>query len=76
MHGESGYQPIPVKEITGFSDDVLRLQEGLRRLFIRTMEETDNAVLYDHYSKVRDDQEKAKSEIESARKSSGKRRRK
>lgn len=76
MHGESGFQPIALREITAFSDDVLRLQEGLRSLFFRAMEETDNAVLYDHYSKVSEDQEKAKAEIEAARLKGGKRLRK
>lgn len=62
MHGEAGYQPIPIHEMTTFSDGVLRLQDGLRRLFFRVIEETDNVVLYDHYSKVKEANEEALAE--------------
>jgi hypothetical protein len=51
QHGESGFQPLPIVEITQFADLVLGLEGSLRTLFVRCMEETDNAVLYDHYTK-------------------------
>lgn len=50
--GEVGIQPLGLNDITEFGDKVIRVREDLRALFIRTMEETDNAVLYDSYDRA------------------------
>ncbi|QYW06474.1 hypothetical protein uan_062 [Pseudomonas phage UAntarctica] len=47
--GENGYQPLTYQEMAVYAERVLRLHPGSSRLFYKTMEETDNAVLYDHY---------------------------
>lgn len=46
---------------------VLKLEPAVHRLFYRTMEETDNAVMYDQAQKVNALYEKAKAERENAR---------
>lgn len=51
QHAENGFQPLSISEITQFAQGVLRLDEGLFPLFFRSMEEADNAVLYDHYTR-------------------------
>ncbi|MBU0563265.1 MAG: hypothetical protein KJ890_07060 [Gammaproteobacteria bacterium] len=54
QHAEHGYQPLQYQEMAQFADHVLSLEQGLRPLFFRTMEETDNGVLYDHYAKAKE----------------------
>lgn len=73
-HSESGFQALGFQEMRDFAEHVLRLSEDLRPLYYRAMEETDNAVLYDHYTKVREDAEKAKSEAAKASRKPSKRR--
>ena len=58
QHTENGFQPLTSLEITHFAGKVLRLNNDLKPLFFRCMEETDNAVLYDHYTKSKEDAEK------------------
>jgi len=53
QHAEHGYQPLQYQEMSQFADHVLNLEQDLRPLFFRTMEETDNGVLYDHYAKAK-----------------------
>lgn len=50
QHAEHGFQPLPLQEIAHFGQSVLHLERSLQPLFVRCMEETDNAVLYDHYT--------------------------
>lgn len=50
--GEMGVQPLGLRDITEFADQVIRVREDLRALFIRTMEATDNGVLYDNYARA------------------------
>ncbi|CAD5377362.1 hypothetical protein OF001_U20289 [Pseudomonas sp. OF001] len=59
QHHESGFQPFPLREIADFGRHVLRLDNSLQPLFFRCMEETDNAVLYDHYTKAKEASEAA-----------------
>lgn len=54
QHAEHGYQPLQYQEMAQFADHVLNLEQDLRPLFFRTMEETDNGVLYDHYAKAKE----------------------
>lgn len=56
---EGGYQPIKFSDMADFAKSILRLPQDLRPLFYRAIEETDNAVLYDHYTKSREEAEKA-----------------
>lgn len=60
QHHQNGYQPIAFQDMADFATRVLRLPEDLHSLFFRTIEETDNAVLFDHYRKVNEDLESAK----------------
>lgn len=57
---ETGYQALSYRDMAGFADDVLRLDEDQRGFFFRVIEETDNAVLYDHYTKAKADAEASK----------------
>lgn len=59
QHAENGFQPLQYQEMAQFERHVLRLDQDLRSLYFRAMEETDNAVLYDHYSKCRERSESA-----------------
>jgi hypothetical protein len=56
-----------MQEITHFSSSVLRLNSSLHDLFVRCMEETDNAVLYDHYSKAQANSEQAAAAVKKPR---------
>ena len=56
---ENGYQPIKFGDMADFAKHVLRLPKDLHALFFRAMEETDNAVLYDHFTKSKEEAEKA-----------------
>lgn len=64
--GESGFQPISITEASDFASHVLTLQDGLKRLYFRAIEEADNAVLYDHYAKVKESAEQMKAEAAAA----------
>lgn len=57
---EMGFQPLSTTEIAQFADLVLRLKGEVRDLFIRVMEETDNAVMFDNYERVSSDVEQIK----------------
>ena len=59
QHHETGFQPLPLQEIADFGRYILRLDHALQPLFVRCMEETDNAVLYDHYTKAKEASEAA-----------------
>lgn len=61
---ETGYQALSYRDMAGFADDVLRLDEDQRGFFFRVIEETDNAVLYDHYTKAKADAEASKKEMD------------
>lgn len=67
FRGESGYQPLTYQEMATYAMQVLKLEPTVHRLFYRTMEETDNAVMYDQAQKVNALYEKAKAERENAR---------
>lgn len=69
QHTENGFQPLQYQEMAHFSDHVLRVDRDLRRLYFRAMEETDNAVLYDHYSKSKERVETAKAASKPPKKS-------
>lgn len=56
-----------MQEITYFSESVLRLNRTLHSLFVRCMEETDNAVLYDHYTKAKERSEQSAAEAKKPR---------
>ena len=43
------------------------MNRPLHSLFVRCMEETDNAVLYDHYTKAQERSEKAAAEAKKPR---------
>lgn len=47
-----------------YSHQVLKLEPSVHRLYFRTMEETDNAVMYDQAMKVNAQFEAAKAERE------------
>ncbi|MCY1365137.1 hypothetical protein D9M69_519710 [compost metagenome] len=64
---ESGYQPLPSREIADFGRRILRLDNTLFPLFVRCMEEADNAVLYDHYAKSKEDAERRAAEAKKPR---------
>jgi hypothetical protein len=59
QHAENGFQPLSLEEISHFADSVLRLDAALKPLFFRAMEEADNAVLYDHYTRAKESSEAA-----------------
>lgn len=50
--GNTGYQPLSYQEMADFAERVLRLHPEQMSLFYLTMEETDNAILYDQYTKA------------------------
>lgn len=47
--GENGYQPLTFQEMAVYAEKVLHLRPAMSRLYFKTMEETDNGVLYDHF---------------------------
>jgi hypothetical protein len=47
--GEHGYQPLSYQEMADFAERIIKVHPSQMDLFYRTMEATDNAVLYDHY---------------------------
>jgi len=59
QHTENGFQPLQYQEMAHFADHVLQVDQDLRSLYFKTMEETDNGVLFDHYSKSRERAEAA-----------------
>lgn len=61
---EGRYQPISYQEMAAYATHVLRLDPSVMPLFYLTMEETDNAVMYDQTQKVNAFYEKAKAERE------------
>lgn len=63
QHAENGFQPIPLQEIAFFGKSILHLTPDLQPLFLRCMEETDNAVLYDHYSRTKEQSDKRAEEL-------------
>lgn len=60
QHAENGFQPLQYQEMAQFEKAVLRLDPDLRRLYFKTMEETDNGVLYDHYTKAKEKAEEVR----------------
>ena len=67
FRGEGGYQALSYQEMATYGMQVLKLDPSVHRLFYRTMEETDNAVMYDQAQKVNAFYEKSKAERENAR---------
>jgi hypothetical protein len=65
---EGGYQPIKFGDMADFAKLILRLPQDLLPLFYRAIEEADNAVLYDHYTKSREEAEKAAAQRKTSRK--------
>lgn len=59
QHHQNGFQPLSYQELADFAAQVLKLPPSFHRLFFLTMEETDNAVLFDHYTKTREEVDKA-----------------
>lgn len=49
--GQHGYQPLPYQEMADYGERVLKLHKDQMSLYYLTMEETDNAILYDHFKK-------------------------
>lgn len=49
--GQHGYQPLPYQEMADYGERVLKLHPSQLSLYYLTMEETDNAILYDHFKK-------------------------
>lgn len=47
--GENGYQPFTYQEMAVYAEKVLKLRPAMASLYYKTMEETDNGVLYDHF---------------------------
>lgn len=50
--GESGIQPLSFTEIATYGEKVIRVSPDLVSLYVQTMEETDNAVLFDSYDRT------------------------
>ena len=74
--GENGYQPFTYQEMAVYAQRVLRLRPGMESLYFKAMEETDNAVLYDHYVSTNAKREAAMEEAKSKPKPKGRSRRK
>ena len=53
-------QPLSHEEILCVGEKVLKLPDTLMPHFVRCMEETDNAVLFDYYADVKQKTEAAK----------------
>lgn len=49
--GQHGYQPLSYQEMADYGERVLKLHPSQLSLYYLTMEETDNAILYDHFKK-------------------------
>ena len=67
---ETGFQALSYQDMASLADQVLRLDEAERSFFFRVIEETDNAVLYDHYAKVKETAEEQKKQVEQTRSAS------
>lgn len=67
---ETGFQALSYQDMASLADQVLGLHPSERKLFFRVIEETDNAVLYDHHTKNRETAEEQKKEAEKTRKAS------
>jgi hypothetical protein len=50
--GQHGYQPLSYQEMADYGERVLKLVPSQFSLYYLTMEETDNAILYDHFKKT------------------------
>lgn len=64
---EGRYQPFTYQEMATYATQVLKLDPSVHSLYYRTMEETDNAVLYDHAEKIHEAYEKIQAERETGR---------
>ncbi len=62
-----GMQPIPYSELTVYAGKVQRIDRSLEPLFYRSMEATDNAVLYDYSERMAKRQAAEKEKAENAR---------
>lgn len=51
--GQHGYQPLSYQEMADFAERILKLHPDQSDLFYLTMEETDNAILYDQHMKTK-----------------------
>lgn len=51
--GQHGYQPLPYQEMADFAERILKLHPEQADLFYLTMEETDNAILYDQHMQTK-----------------------
>lgn len=64
---ESGMLPLTFQELATYADRIAPMHPSMRNLFFRTMEETDNGVMYDAYMKRTEATEQAKRDAEEAR---------
>lgn len=74
--GENGYQPFTYQEMAVYAEKVLKLRPAMTSLYYKVMEETDNAVLYDHYVSSNAKREAAMEEAKTKPKPKGRPRRK
>lgn len=66
--GQNGYQPLSYQEMADFAERVLRLHPDQMDLFYLTMEETDNAILYDQFTKSEAERVAAEKDLPKPRK--------
>lgn len=61
--GQHGYQPLSYQEMADYGERVLKLHPSQLSLYYLTMEETDNAILYDHFNKTKADAADAEAKL-------------
>lgn len=66
--GQSVCQPLSYQEMADFAERILKLHPDQADLFYLTMEETDNAFLYDQYIKSKAEADDAEKKVPKPRK--------